>query len=70
MDSIKHRPLQNGLLQKTPLQKILLRTVLAAAACVAILPAAAWAQEVNRKEIRRVDLSGAPGMEVISSGAS
>ncbi len=57
MDSINHRPLQ----------KILLRTVLAAAACAAILPAAAWAQEANRKEIRRVDLSGAPGMEVISS---
>ena len=42
--------------------------MLVAAVCAALLPAAALAQDsANRKEIRRVDLSGAPGMEVISS---
>lgn len=55
-------------INKRPLQKALLRTVFAAAACAAILPAVALAQDsANRKEIRRVDLSGAPGMEVVSS---
>ena len=42
--------------------------MLMAAVCAAMLPVAALAQDsANRKEIRRVDLSGAPGMEVISS---
>ena len=46
----------------------LLHTALLAAACLLTAPVAGWAQDsANRKEIRRVDLSGAPGMEVISS---
>jgi quercetin dioxygenase-like cupin family protein len=33
-----------------------------------VLPIAAWSQDSpQRKELKRVDLSGAPGMEVISS---
>ncbi len=45
-----------------------IRNVLLAAACVAMLPFGAMAQDSpQRKEIRRVDLSGAPGMEVVSS---
>ena len=50
------------------LQNMSMRKMLVAAVCAALLPAAALAQDsANRKEIRRVDLSGAPGMEVISS---
>ena len=46
----------------------LIHTALLAAACLLTTPVAGWAQDAaNRKEIRRVDLSGAPGMEVISS---
>jgi hypothetical protein len=41
-------------------------TVAALAACVACLPALAQ-ESSNRKEVGRVDLSGAPGMEVVSS---
>ena len=36
-----------------------------AALVTAVSPA--WAQDSTRKELRRVDLSGAPGMEVILS---
>ena len=44
-----------------------IQTVLLAA-CLLATPLSGWAQDsANRKEIRRVDLSGAPGMEVISS---
>ena len=46
----------------------LLHTALLAAICLLTAPVAGWAQDsANRKEIRRVDLSGAPGMEVIAS---
>ena len=45
-----------------------IRKVLLAAVCAAMLPVGAMAQDSpQRKEIRRVDLSGAPGMEVVSS---
>lgn len=38
------------------------------AACLLAASLSGWAQDsANRKEIRRADLSGAPGMEVISS---
>ena len=40
----------------------------AACACVLAVVVAAQAQDLpQRKELRRVDLSGAPGMEVVSS---
>ena len=46
----------------------LIHTALLAAVCLFVTPLTGWAQDSpNRKEIRRVDLSGAPGMEVISS---
>lgn len=39
-----------------------------AVALAFVLPIAAWSQDSpQRKELKRVDLSGAPGMEVISS---
>ena len=45
-----------------------IQTALLAAACLLAMPLTGWTQDSpNRKEIRRVDLSGAPGMEVISS---
>lgn len=45
-----------------------IHTALLAAVCLLAAPLSGWAQDsANRKEIRRVDLSGAPGMEVISS---
>jgi quercetin dioxygenase-like cupin family protein len=42
--------------------------MLFALALLVVMTATSWAQDVpQRKELRRVDLSGAPGMEVILS---
>jgi quercetin dioxygenase-like cupin family protein len=39
----------------------------AALVCLVAAGTPAWTQDAARKELRRVDLSGAPGMEVVSS---
>ncbi len=45
-----------------------IHTALLAAVFILATPLSGWGQDsANRKEIRRVDLSGAPGMEVVSS---
>ena len=45
-----------------------IHTVLLATVCLLVTPLSGWGQDSpQRKEIRRVDLSGAPGMEVVSS---
>jgi anti-sigma factor ChrR (cupin superfamily) len=43
------------------------RSTLALALALTGLGQSAWAQEGTRKELSRVDLTGAPGMEVVSS---